>query len=295
MGAISGYNPNNFISSKEIFASVKRGLSSFAGTDIIDENEFPIYTQDVLKRLGNAVKVEDSALIQIVNYEGKLPDNFNQLHSAFRCDLSGVSKVPTRHLQNTISFENDITYELLCKNTGCDVSCGGEKVIEKIEVKQYFNDFELHYNFSNPVLLSLSPNVRGACAKDCLNFLATSDSEISISDKTLTTNFGTGNIFIRYYGNPVDEEGYPIILDDQNLINAIEWYIKYRVFLNLWENDAAPNVENKWKNAKMEYESWLAEARFTTKLPSFSKMIDSARKNRTISAVNLFSSIDKRR
>lgn len=295
MGVINGYSANDFTSSKDIFSKVMRGLSSFAGLDIIDENEFPLWTMEILAKLGNGVKMEDEAVIEINNYKGKLPDNFNQLYSAFRCERNVISKIPKRHLQNTISFENDITYELLCKSNSCDIDCDDTRTIQKVEIKQYFNDFDLHYTFDNMQLLRISPNVKDKCTSDCLNHMCTSEYEISLDKNNVYTNFESGNIYMKFYGTPVDEEGYPLILNDVNVEKAVEWYLKYMIFLKMWENSDAPDMQSRWQKAEIEYEKWMAEARFSVKLPSFSTMVNSARNKRAINPVSLFSSIDNKR
>lgn len=295
MGVITGYNRNDFVSAKSIFSKVMRGLSSFAGLDIIDENEFPVWTMEVLSKLGNGVMMEDEAIVEIKDYKGLLPENFNQLYSAFRCERNVIAKVPKKHLQNTISFENDITYELLCRKNSCDIQCDDTKTIEKIQVKQYFNEFELHYTFDNMQLLRLSPNVKDKCANDCLNHMCTSEYEISLDKSNVYTNFESGNVYMKFYGTPVDEEGYPLIINDINVEKAVEWYLKYMIFLKMWENSDAPDMQSRWQKAEIEYEKWMAEARFYVKLPAFSTMVNSARNKRAINPVSLFSSIDNKR
>ena len=295
MATISGYNTNDFVSSDEVFSKVKRSLSSFSGIDIIDENEFPVYAMEVLEKLGNGVLMEDEAVVIIKDHEGVLPENFNRLHSAYRCDKNSTTKVAQKHLQNTIGFENDITYELLCRTTGCEIDCVKEKTIEKIQVKQYFTDFSVSHTFDNLQPLRVSPSSRSKCLDDSLNLRVSSPYEISLNKDTIFTNFEDGHVYMTYYGTPTDDEGYPLIKNDVNVKNAVEWYIKYKVFLNLWENDAAPNMQTRWQNAQNEYEKWMAEARFFVKLPAFSTMVNSIRNKRAINAVSLFSQIDNKR
>lgn len=295
MATISGYNTNDFVPADEIFSKVKRSLSSFSGIDIIDENEFPLYAMEILEKLGNGVLMEEDAIISIKNYEGVLPENFNRVHSLYRCDINSKVKTPQKHLQNTIGFENDITYEILCRTNSCDIDCVKEKTIEKIQVKQYFTDFSVDYSFNNLEPLRVSPSSKSKFTDDSINLRSHSPYEVSINKDSIITNFDNGNIYMNYYGTPVDDEGYPLIKNDVNVKNAIEWYIKYKVFLNLWENDAAPNMQTRWQNAQNEYEKWMAEARFIVKLPAFSTMINSIRNKRAINAVSVFSQIDNKR
>lgn len=282
-----------YVSCKEIFAKVKRDLSSFTSVGMIDDTEFPGYAMEVLSEFGNSVRIEDEAIVEVKDYKGLLPDNFNSLHAAYRCDKSGITKVPKKHLQNVIQFENDITYEILCRSKGCDIESTQDKTIEKIQVKQYFNEFDIHYNFDNIQLLRVSPNVKSKCESDCINLFATSDLEISFTDSEILTNFETGNIYLKFYGTPIDEDGYPLILDDNNLKKAVEWYIKYMIFLNLWENSSAPDMQSRWQKAEVEYEKWMAEARFITKLPTFQRTLNFIRNKRVINPVSLFSKIDR--
>lgn len=141
-------------------------------------------------------------------------------------------------------------------------------------------------------LLKVSPNARVHCSQDCLNIHPTCNDEITINDGCVFTNFKDADIYIEYYAFPFGEDGSVMIPDIPAVEKMVEWFIKWQLLLNYWFVDDLANAANKWEKAEQLYEQYYAEARFNDKLPSFGKLVDSARKQRTINKVAFFSQID---
>jgi len=73
--------------------------------------------------------------------------------------------------------------------------------------------------------------------------------------RVIFTSFKDGNIKISYKSIPVDEEGLPLLLDNEKYLNALELFIKSKVFTVLFEcNKISSQV---LQHTEQEY-SWAA-------------------------------------
>jgi hypothetical protein len=56
-----------------------------------------------------------------------------------------------------------------------------------------------------------------------------------IQGNCLFTNIQSGDIDVAYIGIPVDEEGFPMIIDNSSYLRALELYIKKQWFTILFD------------------------------------------------------------
>ncbi|MGK2864914.1 MAG: hypothetical protein ACSLE0_23480 [Chitinophagaceae bacterium] len=56
-----------------------------------------------------------------------------------------------------------------------------------------------------------------------------------IQSGVITTSFADGYVEVAYQALPLDEDGFPLIPDNQDFLMAIEYYIRFRVLEGLWE------------------------------------------------------------
>ena len=98
------------------------------------------------------------------------------------------------------------------------------------------------------------------------------DNEMSFKTqgRVIYTSFPEGVVELAYRAIPVDEDGYPLLVDDETYLAALEAYIKVRVFTVKFDTGklAAPILQN----AQAEY-AWLsAQLMDTMTVPSVSEM-----------------------
>lgn len=98
------------------------------------------------------------------------------------------------------------------------------------------------------------------------------DNEMSFKTqgRVIYTSFPEGVVEIAYKSIPVDDDGYPLIIDDENYIAALEAYIKVKVFTVKFDTGkiTAPVLQN----AQTDY-AWLsAQLMDTFTIPSLSEM-----------------------
>ena len=289
MGKITAYNQNNFKSAEFLYSKIKREMKSFTNADLIDSIDFPQYTADVIRQFGNGTLKEADAFCNIVNGKCRLPIDFKQLYAAYTCNITGSNCHTNQNLQYTDVIEYDSTCELLQRGQGCEFDCCGDKLITRVTVKQYVNDNIIDTDYGNFCLMQISPNVKDACADNCLNINSSSSKEITISEGTLYTNFTDGTVYMQYYAFPMDDKGLPMIKDSYEMEKVVEWYIKWNIMLNFWFNDEIQNAQGKWQKAEQMYKEALAELKYMDKLPAFSTLIHSIQSARAINKFQAFS------
>lgn len=300
MGLISASNSNNFKSIEYIYSNIKRDLKLFNIAGLIDEDEFPRWVTDVLKEIGISVFKESDAFLTVKNKKACLPKDFMYLYAAYKCNKSGRNnEFPERHYQGKVIYENDVTVDLIGRPADCHIGCEfDEKVLQRITVKQYIRDNEYNIcKYDNPCLLKLSPLTASKCMDGCINIGSTCIDEININNGCIYTNFSDGNIYMLYYAFPLDDNGYPMIPEDETgaLEKTIEYYIKYQILLNLYITSTVDNLRTKWGDVKQLYNEQMGRLRFNSKLPTFKALTDYIRKKRIYNAVTFFSQIDNKR
>ena len=88
--------------------------------------------------------------------------------------------------------------------------------------------------------------------------------------RIIFTSFPEGRVEVSYKAIPVDEEGFPLLIDNETYLNALEAYIKVKVFTVKF--DTGKIQAGVLSNAQTEYAwaSHLLQSEMTT--PSMSEM-----------------------
>jgi hypothetical protein len=88
--------------------------------------------------------------------------------------------------------------------------------------------------------------------------------------RIIFTSFPEGRVRIAYKAIPVDEDGFPLLIDNENYLAALEAYIKKQVFTVKF--DQGKISASVLQNAQAEY-SWLAgQLNSEFIIPSMSEM-----------------------
>lgn len=294
MGKITGADLGNFKSAKYIYSKIKRELKNFGAANLLDDADFPLYTAEVLNKLGNSAYREEETLLHIKNGKAELPRDFKQIYAAYKCKCSSTIKGGPQ-LQNRRVF-TDTVYDTFRNPTGCEVNrCEVGNLVSSITIRQFVDDSCIEHDISMTGLLTLSPNVRQHCSEQCLNQIPTCSDEITINSGCIFTNFKHEDIFLQYYAFPFDENGDILIPDIPSVEKAIEWYIKKEILLNNWLTGDLQDVQNRWQAAERIYDEAFGEARFNGKLPAFSTLVNSIRTKRSINPVAYFMQMDHNR
>lgn len=287
MGIITGAFKNSFSSAEEIYAKVRRDLKSYASANLIDDGDFPVYTGEVLDKLGISSMMECETIIDLTERTAPTPSNFVELYAAYKCTPNFQSERWVSQGENII--RQDVTCEVLGVKDNCAIDCCYDgKVLSKVTTQMYINNSYNQLDYHINCLLTLSPNVKSICSEKCLNKMRTSSHEITINNKQILANFD-GCIYMKYYGYPLDDNGLPMVLDNIYVKKAIEYYIKYQLLLSWWYNSEVSDIQNKWQKAEQEFNLAFAEAEYQLKLPAFSTLVNATRNQRNQNLVTFFS------
>ena len=223
-------------------------MTSFDAMGLIDEMQVYDWTVNALKQFGTLLATANEEVIEVENYEAKLPDGFIKLALAYKCEPLNyvVEKGQEDVISSNIWIER---HEKTTKWDSCDPCCEEEyekRIEERVVLK---GGGIINYRYKSPVLLKVTETVnRKQCLSDCPNLsVRNSPFEIQIkkNSRRLSANFKEGNIFIKYYGNETGEDGLMEIPETNqgDLINYLEFMVKARILENVVLN--GDNVTNE--------------------------------------------------
>lgn len=101
------------------------------------------------------------------------------------------------------------------------------------------------------------------CHKDCEDTFKTQNTVI-------ITSFREGDVIMSYKAIPVDEEGFPLLIDNPTFIKGLELYIKKEVFTILFDQDKIKGPV--LQNVQREYAWKVGQIQDEFNIPSESEM-----------------------
>ncbi len=84
-----------------------------------------------------------------------------------------------------------------------------------------------------------------------LNKNSHTSRDYNITNNVITTSYQTGVVYVQYLGIPLDEEGFPMIPDNINYLDALMWKCAYQLSIKgyVFKSTQLNNfqyVESKW-------------------------------------------------
>ena len=106
------------------------------------------------------------------------------------------------------------------------------------------------------------------------------DGTFKTQGRVIFTSFPEGKVRIAYKAIPVDEDGFPLLIDNENYLACLEAYIKKQVFTVKF--DQGKIASGVLQNTQQEY-AWLAgQLQSEMTIPSYSEMESIGRYIQTI-------------
>lgn len=102
------------------------------------------------------------------------------------------------------------------------------------------------------------------CSSKC------SEGTFKLQNTVIVTSFKEGKVKIAYNAAPVDENGYPLVLDNPTFLKALELYIKREVFTVLY--DLGKIQPGPLQNTQQEYAWRVGQLQSELTIPSLSEM-----------------------
>ena len=285
----------DFVSSASLFASIQEDLSSYDANNQLDPGRWHAWVKKIVSDLGVAAYEYKHALVWIKDYHGPLECDFQILDSAFwvRDDCCNGTIPPTGPIQfqgKSIIWDDTETacaqQEPACGGCGTCDQCNFRtcelSTFNQVTVREYVQGLPYTYNVPLEYPLRVNQRVsKGWCLPHSICFGSTAMNEITINNGEIFTNFVDGIVLLNYYTLPVDENGLPMIPNVPKIQLAIDQYIRWKAFENLWINNDDMASQAKMVYYKTEFQTnSYPDAEYWVKLTSFNAMIDISKNNR---------------
>lgn len=239
------YEHINFISSEPLIAEVKQELKSYFESGAISEVLVPTFIDQALRKLKVMVLTPEDAVLHFVNYKSELPCNFALLDRATLYDSdiifsSGMTSLKGYWYQS---------YEVL---EGC-VDCTPKT--------EYFEQLMIptpgfKITMKNPKWVRVYHGSKALCTEGCPNLNQPSADIIQIyNNKTVSSSFEEGCVYVRYFSRPMDDDGIPTIPEILEVEEYVKSYMKFKFFEMLWHSqidESAAQVERKFQYYKQD-------------------------------------------
>lgn len=168
----------------------------------------------------------------------------------------------------------DVSFEQTVQHTIDFISIFGmPKLYEDKEVELHIENFRASLPEDLVSIVQVKTK-SGECLRNMTSTFVPTENSNGLTFKTqgniLYTSFKTGDVYIAYKAIPVDECGYPLLIDNSIFLKTLESYIKKEVFTILFDMGKISGAV--LQNAQQQY-AWLAgqlQSEFT--IPSISEM-----------------------
>jgi len=247
---MSYYYKYNFVSPEPVYSTVKEELKSYFDTGAVDDLLFPTYLDKCLRKLGRSSYVIAEVILEIRDFEARLPDNFFAVREAWRCSALPVDNQDSGSFYSQATLTENIQVRPLdvggdpCSSPGCtDPNCNGTCTV--IEQTIYKSTVSSSVNFKREYLLKPgSISAHRNCTVDYTEawsftneaqnreFTPGSSSydSFDIRDNKFVTNFRDGVVHLLMYVTEYDNIGNQMIPDNYRVREFVEAFIKYKVF-----------------------------------------------------------------
>jgi hypothetical protein len=242
------------ISLEEFIAEIETSLVNYSESNDIDKISIKTWVIQALRKFGKNICEKNDDVVEVKNSSALLAENFKSLTFAVKVKTTPFTDEETKTLVLERQFiENPAIWDSITQDYIVDY-CETKIVKEKVFSVHTPNKF---YGFE---LLSLSPYInKESIDAKCFNLhpeIAEKPNQISITGRTLKTNFKEGFVFLRYNSLPqIDGDiAIPILTTGE-----IYDYIENKVKCNIAENIIANN-----KNAQglaQLYSTWKQQDR----------------------------------
>ena len=250
----------------EIIAEVKSRYKVYDLAGLIDDLSIINWYREVMKKFGNPLMQEAETIIEVSNSKGKFPQNFFAFKAALQIQPLGyeVESHYMPQLQQSATWIE--TIGLGQKWNECDPCCKTEG-FEIITQNLYFGHPKCPVKFHYHRPTWLFPT-KGVVKKLCDSFYenytgGTKEDQIVISELTFYTKFREGDVYLRYWQFPTDEDGEMLVPDTKRgyLEQYLMYYIDMKVYENLLRNGDDPNIVNKLQFFSSKESEYYIKAR----------------------------------
>lgn len=291
---MSYYYKYNFVSPEPVYAIVKEELKSYFDTGAVDDMMFPTYLDKCLRKLGRTTYVISEDVLEIEDFQARLPDNFFAVREAWLCtDIEGFPYQSPNSFYSQASSATTIQVSPVtiggnpCTNPSCTPngcpSCMPDMFVQAV----YKTNTSRNITYAKQYLLKPGNiSVKANCTLDCANFASSSADSFDIRDNKFVTNFRNGKVYLLFYATEYDNSGNQLIPDNYRIREYVEAFIKYKIFESL-TNQTNDETFNQLQT-KLAYYKQLSDEAFIMADIEIKKQDAYAKQRRIIQDLNRF-------
>lgn len=205
-------------------------MVEWAGESLEKIGAFPSFVNKVTGRDG-------VPLLEVLNYQSQLPCDFHtMIQVGFSENINGPF-YPMRY--GTGSFDYGKVTNVVSQIDGVYPESSLITLVETLYGLNYadalakINNEPNIRSTLNSLLVSMTSQVSAGVADTNLN--TTTDYTYIITSNYIKTNISTGYIQMAYQAIPTDNDGYPLIPEDVDFMEAIYWYITMKLLYPQWK------------------------------------------------------------
>lgn len=232
----------------EFIADIETTFANYAATNDIDRNSVKTWVIECLRKFGKNICDKRETIIDIKNSRAVLPETFKSMILGLK--LTGEDPVHKKDNKRLIvekqkienpAYWSDVTMGYFVNY--CDSKITTEKIYT------YYEHEDRCYNYE---WLSIVKGLKSdSIATDCLNLNPiirdTFPNRMSITQRTLNTNFKEGKIYMQYNSLPEAEGEVAIpIISTGDIEKYIKNYVKIQLAEVLGINDKNPQTLSQW-------------------------------------------------
>jgi hypothetical protein len=249
---MSWFYQYEFVSPESSCALVKEELKSYFNTGAIDDILFPTWIKKAISKYYNSMFPIEEAVLNITDFYSQLPPDYKSIREAWIC------KTNYSWVQSPNSYYANIITKMDTNAPQVTPCIGGQPDVI-IDVFKEQKVTPLSFTFHG-MLQPGNLSTRSQCPNYCGNSNSYNGGTFDIKDHKFFITEQHAEVYILYYANTLDDDGYPVIPDNEIIRNYIEAFLKYKCFEQLSNNiidETAKQIEGKVE----KYHKELATAR----------------------------------
>jgi hypothetical protein len=265
----------NLTSVKRVIAKVFTDLDLKEGDHRI--SDMIEWSGEALEKIGGfptlATKVagkDEIPLVEIQGYQAVLPYDFHSLIQIAYSETTTGPFYPMRY--GTGSFDHSSVLTAMPAEVSVPTS-------DLVPIAMTLYDLEyseaLTFLNNNPSIKSLLSSMVGttSTSDENIGISTTDDLTYVISGGYVKTNVESGYLMIAYQAVPTDNDGYPMIPDNQSFMEAIYWYITMKLLYPQWVSGQVRDAV--YADAKRSWNFYCKQAYGNSMMPNGADQIES--------------------
>lgn len=252
----SYYYEYEFVSPTSLFARVKEELKSFFESGAIDDLLFPIWADKCLQKLRRGSYKIEPYLMEIKDFQARLPDNFYAVREAWLCTHFTQSyQLPNADYQTVA-----ISTRLDSPDVSCDIcsECAAPDIVRAMYKTTNTILFEYRKSYLlTPGNLSIDKNCKLGQPYSLGHPCA---GTFDVRGNKFTVDFREGVVHLIYYAKEYDSIGNQLIPDSFDIWEYIEAFLKYKIYEQL--SNQVPDDKVRAMQEKRDYYDVLQREKF---------------------------------